>query len=251
MSATPSRQGALRLIAAPLLASLAAFAILITLGLWQLDRKAWKEGLLRQIETRAFGTPGEVVAERDWLSWRGADDEYRRVRVEGELLADFTIPLHGLAELRQRQATQGFYLFVPLRRDDGSIVLINRGFVPTELRDEAIAAVQKAAGRASIVGLVRNPETRTMFVPPNDPAKNEWWVRNLADMAQAKSLQRVAPFYIDADAAPLPGGWPRGGQTQLTLRNPHLQYAVTWFGLAATLVGVFGAFAWGRFSRRA
>ena len=246
MNASPARAGRLRSLIAPLVATLVALAILLSLGLWQLDRKAWKEGLLRQIETRAYAPPADIPPESDWPNWRAVDGEYRRVRVEGEFLADRLVALHGLAELRQRQATQGFYLFMPLRRDDGSIVMINRGFVPTELRQEATQALLAAPTRASVTGLARAPEVRGPFVPENDPKAGSWWVRDLGDMARARDLSRLAPFYIDADSTPNPGGWPKGGQTQLTLRNTHLQYAVTWFGLAATLVGVFAAFAWKR-----
>jgi surfeit locus 1 family protein len=240
-----------RSLLAPFLATLAALAILISLGLWQLERKAWKEGLLQQIESRAFAEPGPVAPETEWRAWRQDADEYRRVRLQGEWLPDKLLALHGLAELRQRQATQGFYLFEPLRREDGSLVMVNRGFVPTELRDEAMAALRTAPREAIVTGLVRAPERRGLFQPENDPARGEWWVRDLDDMARAKGLERLAPFYVDADATPHPGGWPKGGQTQLALRNTHLQYAITWFGLAATLVGVFGAFAYGRLRAKA
>lgn len=247
----PSRSELVRSLAAPLVATTLALAVLVSLGFWQLERKAWKEGLLRQIESRAHGEPGEIVPERDWPEWRASDDEFRRVRLEGAYQADRLVALNGLAELRARQATQGFYLFEPLRRDDGSTVMVNRGFVPTELRDQAIAALRSAPPRTSVVGLVRAPETRGWFVPENEPARDRWWVRDLGDMARARGLARLAPFYVDADATANPGVWPKGGQTQLTLRNDHLQYAVTWFGLAATLLVVFAAFARSRLSRRA
>lgn len=250
MSASLPRPGALRSLAAPFLATLAALAILLSLGVWQLERKAWKEDLLRQIEARAHGEPGEVAAERDWPGWRAAEDEFRRVHLEGDFQADRLIALNGLAELRPRQATQGFYLFVPLKRADGSLVMINRGFVPAPLRDATLAALRAAPARASVTGLVRAPETRGWFMPENIPAGEHWWVRNLDDMARARGLERLAPFYVDADSTPNPDGWPRGGQTQLALRNDHLQYALTWFGLAAALVVVFAVFARSRLSRR-
>ena len=247
---TTAAPGALRSLIAPLLAALAALAILVSLGLWQLDRKAWKEGLLRQIETRAHGEPGEILPESRWPQWRASDDEYRRVRLEGTYQPERYVALHGLAELRARQATQGFYYFVPLLLADGSTVMINRGFAPSELKETALAALRAEPRRGTVVGLVRGPETRAMFVPENVLSTDSWWVRNLDDMGRARSLSRLAPFYVDADATENPGGWPKGGQTQLVLRNNHLQYAVTWFGLAATLVGVFAAFAWKRLSGR-
>ena len=88
---------------------------------------------------------------------------------------------------------------------------------------------------------MRAPERRGWFVPPNDAGRDDWFVRDLGDIAQARGLERIAPFYVDADSTPNPGGWPRGGQTRLALTNDHLQYALTWFGLALTLLGVGGA----------
>lgn len=237
------RASAFRLLAAPLAATLVALAVLLSLGFWQLDRKAWKEELLRRIETRAHAAPTDIAAESTWPAWNASEDEYRRVRLAGRFESDKLVALNGLAELRERQATQGFYLFVPLKRPDGTTILVNRGFVPTELRAEAEAALKAAPPDGTVTGLVRAPETRSAFQPENEPAKESWWVRSVADMAKARGLGRVAPFYVDADATPNPGGWPRGGQTQLVLRNTHLQYAITWFGLAATLIAVFLAFA--------
>jgi surfeit locus 1 family protein len=224
-----------------------ALVILITLGLWQLDRKAWKEGLLAAIDARAFGAAGEPAREADWPAWQGKADEFRRVQVSGTFLHDLEMPLHGLAEERRGQPLQGFYIFTPLRRADGSVIIVNRGFVPTELRDPSRRHEAQTAGPVTVTGLVRAPETKKpWFVPENEPARNRWFVRSLADMARAHGLERVAPFYIDADATPNPGGWPRGGQTRIRLPNDHLYYALTWFGLAATLLGVFAAFAWRR-----
>jgi surfeit locus 1 family protein len=231
------------------IATFVALAILLALGIWQLERKAWKEGLLAQIEARAYGPPGSIAPERDWPTWNGAADEFRRVRLSGTYLNEAAVPVHGLAEIRG-SAAPGVYIFTPLRLDDGSIVVVNRGFVPTDLRDPTRRPIGIVDGPVSVTGLVRAPETRGSFVPANDPGRNEWFVRNLADMVQARGLARVAPFYIDADATPNPGGWPLGGQTRLTLPNDHLQYALTWFGLALTLLGVFAAFAWRRLSGR-
>ena len=244
----PSRRGRPLLA---LLAVAATFAVLVSLGWWQIERKAWKEGLIAQIETRAHGVPQAIVPEAEWPRWRAADDEFRRVRLEGTFEPSRTVALHGLAEERRGQPIQGFYLFVPLVRPDGSTVVVNRGFVPTELRDATLARLAQAPAQASVVGLVRAPETRGMFVPENLPDRGQWFVRNLDDMAKAGGLSRVAPFYVDADATPNEGGWPRGGQTQIVLRNNHLGYALTWFGLAATLVGVVAAAIWGRRSARA
>ena len=228
---------------APGLAALAALAILVGLGLWQLERKAWKDGLQKAIAARAHGEPGEIAAEPDWPRWRAEADEFRRVQVTGRFLHALEAPVHGLAAASQRGAVQGAYIFTPLELSGGGIVLVNRGFAPAELRDPATRAPGQVEGEVTVTGLVRAPERRRWFLPPDEPAQNRWFLRDPAAIARARGLDRVAPFYLEADATPNPGGWPRGGQTRLTLPNNHLQYALTWFGIALTLVGVFAAFA--------
>ncbi len=232
-------------------ASAIALAILISLGLWQLERKAWKEGLLAQIQARAYGEPGEIAPPSAWGSWRADVDEFRRVRVTGTFRHDLETLVHGLMPASRGAPAQGFYVFTPLERPDGTTLLINRGFVPTELKEPEKRAQAQVPGEVALTGLVRAPEARPQFVPPNDPARGAWFVRDVAEIARARGLDRVAPFYVDADATPNPGGWPRGGQANLTLPNNHLQYAFTWFGIAGTLVGVFGVFAWRRLRGRA
>jgi surfeit locus 1 family protein len=235
-----------RSLVAPALATLVALAVLVSLGVWQLERKAWKESLIAQIEARAHGAPGEIVPEPAWASWRASDDEFRRVRLTGTFLHDLEVPVHGLTAGSGGRAAQGYFVFTPLRRPDGSTVIVNRGFVPTELRDPAARAAGQVAGEVAVMGLVRAPESPRLFVPENDPSRNEWFSRDVGAMARAKGLARTAPFIVDADASPNPGGWPKGGQTRLSIPNDHLTYALTWFGLALTLLGVVGAYAWGR-----
>lgn len=230
----------------PAAVTLVGLAILVGLGSWQVERKAWKEGLLGAIAERAHEAPGAIVPEAAWPGWDAAGDEFRRVRLSGVFLHDREIALHGLAEKRRGEALQGFYVFTPLRLADGATVMVNRGFVPTDLRDPARRADGQTGGTVEVTGLVRAPERRGAFVPENDPAKAEWFVRDLGRMVEAGRLERAAPFYVDADGSPNPGGWPRGGQTQLTLPNNHLGYAITWFGLAGALAGVFALYAWTR-----
>jgi surfeit locus 1 family protein len=241
-----ARASAWRVLLAPAIATAIVLAILLSLGIWQLERKSWKEDLLAAIDARAFGPAAQVPAEGSWPSWSPASDEFRRVQLTGTFLHEREVLVHGLAEVRRGQALQGFYVFTPLRQADGSLVIVNRGFVPTELRDPAKRANAQAEGDVTVTGLLRNPEGRGLFVPENDAKRDEWFVRDLGSMAAGRSLQRLAPFYVDADSSPNPGGWPRGGQTRINLPNDHLKYALTWFGLGLTLVGVFAAFAWKR-----
>jgi surfeit locus 1 family protein len=231
---------------APGLATLVALAILVGLGTWQLQRKAWKEDLIARIETRSHGAPGEILPEASWARWRAEDDEFRRVRISGTFLHDREALVHGLAPGTRGAPVQGYYLFTPLRLDSGAVVMVNRGFVPTDLRDPASRPQSRPEGPATVTGLVRAPEENGWFRPEDVPAENRWFTKDSAAIAAAKGLERFAPFYVEADETPHPGGWPRGGQTRLDLPNNHLQYAVTWYGIAVTLVGVFVAFAWRR-----
>lgn len=238
-----TRRGPLRSLILPAAVTLVGLTILIGLGAWQIERKTWKEGLLTVIAERAHEAPGAIVPEAAWPTWDAATDEFRRVHLSGTFLHDREIALHGLAEERRGDALQGFYIFTPLRMADGATVMVNRGFVPTALRDPAARVGGQIDGQVELTGLVRAPEWRAAFVPENDPAKAEWFVRDLRQMIEVSHLTRAAPFYVDADGMPNPGGWPRGGQTQLTLPNNHLGYAITWFGLAGALAAVFGIYA--------
>lgn len=245
MTAPASSRGWASLIV-PSLVALVALAILIGLGTWQLQRKAWKEDLIAQIEARAYGEPGAILPESQWGNWQASQDEFRKVRVTGTFLHPFETPVYGLAPAMRGAPAQGFYLMTPLRLSSGAILMVNRGFVPTELRDPATRPQSQPDGDVTITGLVRAPEERNMFTPVDDPAKKTWFARDPQAIAKANGLERVAPFYVAADEAPNPGGWPKGGQTKLDLPNNHLQYAFTWYGIALTLVGVFCAFAWRR-----
>jgi surfeit locus 1 family protein len=236
----PSRY---RSLLAPGIATLIAFCLLVALGLWQLERKAWKESLIAQIDARAHGAPGEIVLEARWPDWRAADDEFRRVRVTGTFLHDREVAVHGLMSGQRGSPTQGFYIFTPLRLASGAVVMVNRGFVPADLRDPARRDEPAPIGEVTVTGLVRAPEARGPFMPENDPAGERWFVRDLAEMARARGLERVAPFWIDLDAVPGASVWPRPGQTRLAIPNNHLGYALTWFGLGLALLAVFGAWA--------
>jgi surfeit locus 1 family protein len=236
----------LRPLLAPGAATLIALAILLGLGFWQLERKAWKEDLIAQIDARAHSVPGEIVPEPQWPEWRAADDEFRHVRVTGTFLHDKDVPVHGLLSGQRGPALQGFYIFTPLSLRTGATVLVNRGFVLGDMRDPARRADPQPSGEITVTGLVRAPEARGWFMPENQPGRDEWFIRDPAQMAGARGLGRVAPFWVDADPVPNATGWPRSGQTNLVIPNNHLGYALTWFGIALTLVGVFGAWARGR-----
>lgn len=233
-----------RPLLAPGLATLVALAILLGLGTWQLQRKAWKEEVIARIETRSRAEPGEILPEADWPTWAADADEFRRVRATGVFVHQHETPVHGLAEgARSGAPVQGFHIFTPLRLPSGATVIVNRGFVPTELRDPARRPGSRPEGEITVAGLVRAPEAPTLFTPADDPARGSFFRRDPAAIAAARGLGRAAPFYLAAEAAPNGGEWPRAGLTRLNLPNNHLQYAWTWFGIAGALLGVFAVFA--------
>ncbi|MDP4023469.1 SURF1 family protein [Methylobacterium sp. NEAU 140] len=238
------RPGAWRRLVAPGLAALVALAILLALGAWQVERKTWKEALIGRIVAQSRAAP---VAPPSAESWDPARDEFRHVRVTGHFRDDQETLVHGLAPGETPgRALQGYYVITPLVRDDGGIVLVNRGFVPTELKDQGQRRDGLIDGETTVTGILRASEPRGMFVPEPDPKRGEWFNRDVAGIAAARGLGAVAPYLIEADAVPGQTTWPRGGQLRVDLPNNHLQYAFTWFGIAACLVGVFGVFAWRR-----
>ena len=237
------RAGAWRVLIAPGLAALIALAILIGLGTWQVERKTWKENLIGRIVAQSKAAPVDPPAAAAW----DPADEFRHVRVTGRFLNDKETLVHGLAPGETPgRALQGYYVVTPLVRDDGGTVLVNRGFVPTELKAQSDRTSGLIEGETSVTGILRASEPRGLFVPAPDPAKGEWFNRDVPGIAAARGLGEVAPYLIEADSVPGQTSWPRGGQLRVDLPNNHLQYAFTWFGIAACLVGVFGVFAWRR-----
>jgi surfeit locus 1 family protein len=128
----------------------------------------------------------------------------------------------------------GFWVLTPLILADDTAVIVNRGFVPADRRDPAArVASELAAGPVAVTGLLRISEPGGAFLRSNDPAGDRWFSRDVAAIAAAKGITDVAPYFIDADATPNPGGLPIGGLTVVTFRNTHLVYALTWYALAA------------------
>ncbi len=226
--------------------ALAALSVLLLLGNWQMSRKAWKDGLIAAIVASRSESPRPVREVIASLTKR----EYVRVRVSGRY--DHQRERHLFAP--DPRLGPGFHVYTPLLLDGGGRVLINRGFVPEPLKDPSKRVAGQVQGDVEVVGVVRNTEVMGLARLPHDPVKNIWYWRNVPGMLGVPPSSYVgmsADFSIDAEAEPAnPGGWPRGGTTNLNLPNKHLEYAVTWYGLALTLIGVYGAFAWGRLRGR-
>jgi len=227
-----------RIVQAVLL--LAVLAILLALGTWQVERLHWKEALLADIETRRAAPP-VPLADIEAMAAAGGDIEYRTVTVTGRFLNNKE--RHFFATY---DGAPGFYVYTPLQLADGRFVFINRGFVPYDNKEPEMRMQGQLTGEQSVTGLARARLSGkpSFVVPDNDIAKNIFYWKDLDAMIASDGLpsDEALPFFIDADNTPNPKGMPIGGVTLIDLPNNHLQYALTWYGLAAALVAVSGVF---------
>lgn len=210
------------------------------LGVWQMDRREWKRGILDRIAVNqaAAPMPFDELVKADPLR-----REYGRVRVSGTFLHDKEFFLAA----RSLKDKVGMQVVTPLRLGDGTIILFDRGWIPSEKKDPAKRAEGQVLGKLELVGIVRRTQEKRQFAPDNDPAKNFWFhvdVPLMRRMAGGKPDPVLDTFFLEAEATPNPGGVPVGGQTRLDIPNDHLQYAITWFLIALAGAGVYLAYHW-------
>ena len=245
-----SKRARLRTILFPALAALLGIAVLCGLGVWQLQRLAWKEALIARVTARLGAPAVAAPGPSEWPQLDVNEREYQPVTVTGRFAHDREIHVvQPLTEPRGRYGGYGYLVMTPLTTADGWTVYVNRGFVPQDKADPATRKEGQVEGDLTATGLLRAPHDRSWFMPGDNVAKNEWFSRDPALYASVARLPsgKVAPYIIDAFVnASLPGGLPQGGETIVDFPNSHLQYAITWFALAAGLAGVFAVFAWGR-----
>lgn len=220
------------------LLTLLSLAVLLALGTWQVQRLFWKEALIETIDARV-GSPPRPLATVEAERSAGQDIEYAPVSLAGTFLHDreqYFFATH--------EGQSGWFVYTPLALADGRFVFVNRGFVPFDRRDPASRAEGQIAMPVEIAGLSREapPEKPSWIVPDNKPEDRTYYWKDLAAMTRIAGLDtsKVVPFFVDADATPNPGGLPVGAVTLIDLPNSHLQYAVTWYGLAAALLAVYG-----------
>lgn len=216
------------------------FAGFIALGTWQLKRLQWKLDLIERVEQRVHAPAVAAPGPERWRQINAGADEYRRVRLTGTFLYALTARVQASTELGG-----GFWLLTPLRSADGSVVLVNRGFIASK------ASVQQEAEDSGVVvvtGLLRMSEPGGGFLRHNDPAADRWYSRDVQAIAAARGLARVAPYFVDADAASSGAGQktgaqlqerPVGGLTVIAFHNNHLVYALTWYALALMVAGAW------------
>ncbi len=229
------RPAALRIALA--LCAVLAFALFAALGTWQVERRAWKLALIERIDQRVHAPAVTAPGTDRWLEVNAAADEYRHVRATGTFLHDQETLVQATTDLGS-----GFWVLTPLRLADGSLLMINRGFVP----ERKARRNAEPIGETTVTGLLRMTEPVGALWRRNDPAADRWYSRDVQAMASARGLAArgpVAPYFVDADAAPAPVGsggernWPAGGLTVIAFHNNHLVYAITWYALALMVAG--------------
>lgn len=202
------------------------------LGIWQLQRLQWKRDLIARVDSRIHADPLPAPGPGAWPAITAEKDEYRRVSLTGRFVDDdvliYTPSDYGPAD----------WVLTPLARDDGTIVLINRGLVPEELARAGDYA--RETGPVTVTGLLRMSEDHGwLFSRENNPEQQKWYRRDIGSITAARGYEMAAPYFVDQGLND-PQAWPRGGQTVVRFRNAHLGYALTWFALAAVVMVGYG-----------
>ena len=229
---SPGSSRSLARLVVMLAASALAAAGFAALGVWQVHRLAWKQALMARVDRNVHAPPMPAPAAAQWPAITH-DDEYRRVQARGRL--DYA---HEVLVAATTELGAGYWVLTPLRTGEGAWLLVNRGFVPPELRGK----VPRGPEHGDVVGLLRFSEPGGRFLQDNVPAAGRWYSRDVAAIAAAQGLTgAVAPYFIDeVAAADTASRWPRPGLTVIRFANDHLQYAITWFALAAMMAAAFG-----------
>ena len=217
----------------PTLFTIPGVLILIGLGVWQVERLQWKEGLIAQRDAAVAAAP--VLPPPTLAAASGL--EFHHIIAEGVFANDKELFLAASSD----SGDGGYQVLTPLVMTDGRTMFVNRGFIPLELKDRAKRAAGELSGTQHVTGLLRlaSPKKPSFFLPDNRPDLNLWFWVDLPAMARQDGIADPVPLYIDADKTPNPGGWPKGGITRLDLPNDHLQYAITWFSLAIALAVIY------------
>lgn len=207
----------------------AAFGIagLAGLGTWQLDRLSRKESLIADRQAMLARPPLDLARLED----AGDPPAYRRVTVSGRFLHDKELRVGP----RSRRGRAGWQVVTPLKRANGGIILVDRGWVPDDRKDPRSRLEGQVTGTATVTGFVNRAAARGPFAPDNDPARGDWFRIDPPAMARSLDLPDVAPYWIVAARDRDRPVGPVGNDRVAMPPNNHLIYAVTWYALAAVL----------------
>ena len=219
----------------PLISTVIGTMVLLGLGTWQMQRLSWKQALIAEREAGLAAPPTVLPdGDADWPSFA-----FRKVTVKGV----FRHELEQVFGVKTNNNILGHDILTPLIRPDGKAILIDRGWVPADRVNPDSRPAGQLAGKVTVNGIARYraDDRPGLFTPENDPVTGYWYYYDLPAMEAALGLE-LAPLVVEADATPNPGGLPIGGRTEILLTNNHLQYAITWYGLAVALVAVYIVF---------
>ncbi len=231
--------------------TLVTVALLIGLGVWQLQRRADKHALIAALDERLALAPVPLPPASSWSALSPVKDEFRRVTFSAVYarVPDAMVYSSGSA-VRSDISGPGTWAFLPARLSTGETVVVNTGFVENTMQDRAVEdrAVARlvTGGPVTLTGYLRFPEAAGWLTPAENRDKRLWFTRDQLSMASVLGWGAVAPFYIDLETPVPDNGIPRPGPLQVHLRDDHLQYAITWFGLAGAVVIAFAVWARGR-----
>jgi surfeit locus 1 family protein len=229
----------------PTVITVPSLIVLLGLGTWQVQRLHWKENLIAERTARTTAapvalprpgeeSPAETLAQLD----------FRHATATGRFQHEKEMYLAA----RTMNGNVGYQVVTPLVLADGGVVLVNRGWVPTEKKDPATREAGQVTGAVGIDGVIRLPGKQNWLQPDNEPARNNWFWSDLPAMATHAGIapDSLVQVFLEAGPAPNPGGYPLGGQTRVNLPNDHLQYAITWYALAIALAVIYVAYHWRR-----
>ena len=220
-----------RVLIATLLA-LVVTGVFVVLGIWQVERLHWKLDLIARVDQRVHAPAVPAPAEDRWAGVTREADEYRHVELTGEFVNADEVQIYV-----PTKHGPGYWVMTPLKRDDGTYVMVNRGFVPENLKSPESRKAPE--GQVTVKGLLRISEDKGwLFSRANDPEHKTWYRRDIGSITSTFGLSPAAPYFVDEELGTDPEAYPRGGLTVIEFRNSHLSYAITWFAMALlTLVG--------------
>ncbi|MEF0943902.1 SURF1 family protein [Rhizobium sp. BR 362] len=208
-------------------------ALLIGLGTWQVKRLHWKLDLIARVDARVDAPSVAAPGPAEWPAIDAAGYEYKHVQATGTFLNDKEAQVYAATALGP-----GYWVLTPMKEADGTIIIVNRGFVPSDKRNPNTRLAGEQAGETTVTGLLRMNEPKGTLLRSNVPPEERWYSRDVTAIAAARGLENVAPYFIDADDKKNPGDLPVGGLTQIVFPNNHLVYAITWYGLAVMTSGL-------------
>ncbi|WP_209011626.1 SURF1 family protein [Roseibium aggregatum] len=231
----------------PFIAAVCALAVLLKLGFWQVDRLAWKEALIAKVAEDLQMDPVPAPGPDQWPAMDLDEADYRHVMTGGHFLDGAAQYYIALSQAKGKYSGPGYFIYSPFETGEGWLVMVNRGFIPQDLPPDIKKEVfTPPPGTVRIEGVLRRSEKPNWATPETDVKNRIWFARDTEDMASILGVpdEKLAPYSIDLDARYTPAsGLPQAGETIVKFKNDHLGYALTWFGLAATLVGVFLTYA--------